>query len=100
MAAEILAPYVPDRESIEALSKARVAEPQSVLEARLTAFEKFAGLPAPSERSDGWRRTDLTGIDLSPVAPSLALCDIRVSKADADRGVCYLGAARRRRKTR
>ncbi|HKW44760.1 MAG TPA: Fe-S cluster assembly protein SufD [Candidatus Eremiobacteraceae bacterium] len=86
MATQTLRPYAPDRESIEARSL-RLSEPKAVLEARLAALERYAQLPLPTERSEGWRRTDFTGIDLSPVEPVHAACDITVAPADAERGV-------------
>ena len=79
--------FSPDRASIEALSTREGSEPARVRDARFAAFEKFSGFAAPGETSAGWRRTDLTGIDLSPVEPVRAECDIRVAAADADCGV-------------
>ncbi|HLJ84451.1 MAG TPA: Fe-S cluster assembly protein SufD [Candidatus Eremiobacteraceae bacterium] len=87
MTSPTLSPFAPDRASIEALSKRSASEPQSVLAARLAAFEKYERSPVPGERSEGWRRTRLTGIDLSPVQPERSVCEIRLSAADADRGI-------------
>jgi Fe-S cluster assembly protein SufD len=87
MTTQTLGAYAPDRASIEALSKRQPSEPDDVLAARLTAFEKYLTFPLPGERSEGWRRTDLRGIDLSPVEPDRALCEFTVAPADAALGV-------------
>jgi Fe-S cluster assembly protein SufD len=87
MSTQTLGAYAPDRASIEALSKRHPLEPAAVLEARLSAFEKYLALPLPGERSEGWRRTNFAGIDLSPVAPDRAVCAFTVAPADSDRGL-------------
>lgn len=87
MTTETLGEYLPDRASIEALSKHQPLEPHGVLEARLIAFEKYLALPLPGERTEGWRRTNFAGVDLSPVAPDRAVCEFTVSPADAGRGL-------------
>jgi Fe-S cluster assembly protein SufD len=87
MTTQTLGAFTPDRESIEALSKRQPLEPHGVLEARVNAFEKYLALPMPGERSEGWRRTNLAGIDLSPVAPDRAICEFTVAPADSGRGL-------------
>jgi Fe-S cluster assembly protein SufD len=86
MTTETLGEYLPDRESIEALSKHQPLEPHDVLEARLNAYEKYLALPMPGERTEGWRRTNFGGIDLSPVSPDRAVCAFTVAKSDSGRG--------------
>lgn len=87
MTTETLSEYLPDRAGIEALSKRQPFERQEVLEARLNAFEKYLALPMPGERSEGWRRTNFSGMDLSPVAPDRAVCEFTLAPADAGRDV-------------
>jgi Fe-S cluster assembly protein SufD len=87
MSTQTLGAYAPDRASIEALSKLQPFEPQAVFEARLSAFEKYLALPMPGERSEGWRRTNFAGIDLSPGPPDRAVCEFTVSPADSGRGL-------------
>jgi len=57
------------------------------LDARLRAFERFETLPPPTERTEGWRRTELRGIDLTPPTPAPARCTIEVPDGDARKGV-------------
>jgi Fe-S cluster assembly protein SufD len=85
MSTQTLGAYAPDRASIEALSN--IADPKWVMEARLAAFEKYSALPVPGERSEGWRRTNFAGIDLSPAAPERAVCAFTVAPADLGRGL-------------
>jgi Fe-S cluster assembly protein SufD len=85
MSMQTLGAYAPDRASIEAL--ANVAFPKQVMEARLIAFEKYLALPMPGERSEGWRRTNFAGIDLSPAEPQRAEFEFIISQADSGRGV-------------
>ena len=85
MTTQTLGAYTPDRASVEALSD-RVL-PTRVMDARLAAFEKYAALPMPGERSEGWRRTNFAGIDLSPVPPDRAVCEFTVAPADSGRGL-------------
>jgi Fe-S cluster assembly protein SufD len=85
MTTQTLGAYAPDRASIEALSDKLF--PKRVMEARLTAFDKYVGLPMPGERSEGWRRTNLAGIDLSPIPPDRAICEFTVAPADSGRGL-------------
>jgi len=62
-------------------------EPAAQRQARLEAFERYRSLALPDERTPGWRRTDLAGIDLKPVSPAHSTCAIRISDADKQRGV-------------
>lgn len=70
-----------DRAAIEA---GHPMEPANYRAARLAAFDRFEALPYPDERTQGWRRTKLAGIDLAPPAPARTECDIDVSPADAN----------------
>jgi len=56
-------------------------------DARLRAFERFETTPPPTDRTEGWRRTELRGIDLTPPAPSPAHCEISIPEDGARRGV-------------
>jgi Fe-S cluster assembly protein SufD len=87
MTTQTLGPYAPDRAIVEALSKRQPLEPRRVLDARLSAFDTYLELPVPGERSEGWRRTNFTGIDLSPVEPERAVCDFSVAPPDSGRGL-------------
>jgi len=87
MTTETLSEYLPNRESIEALSERHSSRQPAVVEARLRAFEKYLALPMPGERSEGWRRTNFAGIDLSPVAPDLAVCEFTVAPADSEHDI-------------
>ena len=84
MSTQTLGAYAPDRASVEALANSTYAK--WVMEARLAAFEKYLALPMPGERSEGWRRTNFAGIDLSPAAPERAVCAFTVAPADSGRG--------------
>ena len=57
------------------------------LDARLRAFDRFETIPPPTERTDGWRRTELRGIDLTPPSPAPARCKIDVPADGASKGV-------------
>jgi Fe-S cluster assembly protein SufD len=54
------------RESVRELSRRR-REPDWLLALRLQAFEIFERLPMPDQRTEGWRRTSLRGLDLSQI---------------------------------
>jgi Fe-S cluster assembly protein SufD len=56
------------REAVQELSQRR-DEPEWLLALRLRAFEAFERLPTPDQRTEGWRRTSLRGLDLSQVDP-------------------------------
>lgn len=85
MTTQTLGAYAPDRASVEALSDKLL--PKRVMEARLAAFDKYLALPMPGERSEGWRRTNFAGIDLSPIPPDRAVCEFTVAPADSGRGL-------------
>jgi Fe-S cluster assembly protein SufD len=52
------------RDTVEELSRQR-QEPAWLLTFRLQAFETFERLPMPDQRTEGWRRTSLRGLDLN-----------------------------------
>jgi Fe-S cluster assembly protein SufD len=85
MSTQTLGAYAPDRASVEALANSTYAK--WVMEARLAAFENYLALPMPGERSEGWRRTNFAGIDLSPAEPQRAEFEFIISQADSGRGV-------------
>ena len=62
-------------------------EPADQAAARAKAFERFSSLPFPDQRTEGWRRTDLRGIDLTPPPASPSEAQIVVSAADRNAGV-------------
>ena len=72
------------RESVEALSRRR-HEPEWLLGLRLQAFEAFERLPMPDQRTEGWRRTSLRGLDLGRVDPLAG--SVRVAISGDTRGV-------------
>ncbi len=53
-------------DAIERRSSVR-AEPAWLVEQRLAAWERATSLPVPNSRTEGWRRTDLSGLDLLTV---------------------------------
>lgn len=73
-----------DRDLITSLSS---AEPAWLREIRQAAFDRYEGIPAPTALTQGWRRLNLTGIDLSPVLPEPATFKVTVSSVDRVRGV-------------
>lgn len=54
--------------TVRALSAAR-NEPQWMLDLRLAAWQSFQALPWPKATDEAWRRTRLTGFDLSKFQP-------------------------------
>ncbi len=56
------------RASVEALSTQR-QEPDWLLAVRLRAFEAFEQLAMPDQRTEGWRRTSLRGLNLDAFNP-------------------------------
>lgn len=85
-----------DLAGIEAASFA-AGEPRWLRELRAAAFERGERLPVPNERMEGWRRTSLAGVDLTPVEPAPSGYAFVVSAEDAKRGVvaCVLADAAR-----
>jgi Fe-S cluster assembly protein SufD len=73
-----------DRDVITALSS---AEPPWLREIRQAAFDRYELIPAPTERTLGWRRLNLTGIDFAPTLPEPATFKVTVSSVDRARGV-------------
>jgi Fe-S cluster assembly protein SufD len=73
-----------DRDVITALSS---AEPVWLREIRQAAFDRYELIPAPNERTLGWRRLNLTGIDFAPTLPEPATFKVTVSSVDRARGV-------------
>jgi Fe-S cluster assembly protein SufD len=74
-----------DRTAIEALSRGN-SDPQWMSAAREQAFALFESLPFPTERSEGWRRTNLSGIDFTLPHPrrSIARVDVPGQRATGD----------------
>ncbi|MCC7103657.1 MAG: hypothetical protein IT307_00810, partial [Chloroflexi bacterium] len=56
-----------DRAAVEAFSTA-VGEPEWVRECRLEAWEQYQQLPTPTLSTEGWRRTDIRGLELDALA--------------------------------
>jgi len=52
------------RDTVEQLARAH-DEPGWLLDFRLRAWESFERLPLPDQRTEGWRRTSLRGLDLA-----------------------------------
>src|SRR5919198_704929 len=59
------------REAVAALASDR-REPDWLVRLRLDAFEAFERIPLPDTRTEGWRRTSLTGLRLADVEPGQA----------------------------
>lgn len=55
------------REAVDEFSRGR-GEPDWLREARLAAWERYEALPKPTTRDEGWRRTDISGLDLDRLA--------------------------------
>jgi Fe-S cluster assembly protein SufD len=75
-----------DRGAIEAIAS-NLSEPGWVRKARIAAFDRYESLRAPDEREPGWRRTTLSGIDLTPPAPVRTICSFDMSAADLAKDV-------------
>lgn len=73
-----------DRDVITSLAS---AEPAWLRELRQAAFDRFELIPEPTERTLGWRRLDLKGLDLSPAPPEPATFKMTVASVDRARGV-------------
>lgn len=59
------------RQAVEQLSR-RQREPEWLLRLRLEAFDHYQSAPRPDQRTEGWRRINLSGLDLdhqTPLAP-------------------------------
>ena len=65
-------------EAVQALSRTR-REPAWLLDLRLRAFEAYQRLPLPDQRTEGWRRTSLRGLNLDSLQPEPARQDFDVS---------------------
>jgi Fe-S cluster assembly protein SufD len=59
----VVAPDAPLAEKIEQLARFQ-GEPAWLAEQRRRAWERVEALPVPATRTEGWRRTDLSGLDL------------------------------------
>jgi Fe-S cluster assembly protein SufD len=67
MAQSTAAPAELSREPVEQHSRQR-GEPDWLRAYRLAAWERFQALPRPTTQERGWRRTDLSGLDLDRLA--------------------------------
>lgn len=56
------------RQAARALSERR-QEPDWLLQLRLDAFDTYEATPLPDQRTEGWRRTSLAGLDLENQTP-------------------------------
>ncbi|MBC5806684.1 MAG: Fe-S cluster assembly protein SufD [Candidatus Eremiobacter antarcticus] len=73
-----------DRSLVERLS---AGEPAWLQHARLAALERLNAMPQPDDRTVGWRRTALDGLDLSPPMPVGPEYTLTISDADGKQGV-------------
>jgi Fe-S cluster assembly protein SufD len=71
-------------EAVTELSRSR-QEPDWLLAVRLRALEAFRRLPMPDQRTEGWRRTSLRGLNLESVDPFSE--SVTVSVSGDSRGV-------------
>jgi Fe-S cluster assembly protein SufD len=65
-------------DAVRELSCSR-GEPSWLLDVRLRAFEAFQRLPMPDQRTEGWRRTSLRGLNLESVNPFSSSVKVAVS---------------------
>jgi Fe-S cluster assembly protein SufD len=72
------------RQTVEELSRRR-NEPDWLVGIRLGAFEAFERLPMPDQRTEGWRRTSLRGLDLAQLDPLAGT--VRLSVRGDSRGL-------------
>ncbi|MBV8082927.1 MAG: Fe-S cluster assembly protein SufD [Candidatus Eremiobacteraeota bacterium] len=70
--------------AIEALT---AGEASWLREVRHGALERFESIAAPTDRTEGWRRLTLDGIDLSPATSEPSHFTLTLSEADRKRGV-------------
>jgi Fe-S cluster assembly protein SufD len=66
------------RQTVEEFSRSR-NEPDWLRELRVRAFEAFERLPMPDQRTEGWRRTSLRGLDLKTIEPQVGNVKLTVS---------------------
>jgi Fe-S cluster assembly protein SufD len=62
-------PTTLSRRTVQELFAAR-REPDWLLDIRLRAFDAFERLPTPDQRTEGWRRTNLRGLNLEASDPA------------------------------
>lgn len=73
-----------DRAAIEGAASNATADER---DARLRAFERFESTAVPTERTEGWRRTELSGIDLTPPTVAPTRCDVEMPEGAVRAGV-------------
>ena len=73
-----------DNAAIERLVK---GEPDWLGDMRRAAWQRYERLPQPDERTPGWRRVTLDGIDLNAIAPGPTRFEVRCPDADRARGL-------------
>jgi len=64
-----------DRAAIDEISRGN-SDPQWIKSQREQALALFDSLPFPTERSEGWRRTDLKGIDFTLPRPRRSIAEV------------------------
>jgi Fe-S cluster assembly protein SufD len=64
-------------ETVQELSQSR-GEPEWLLALRLRALQSFQQLPQPDQRTEGWRRTNLRGLNLDTLDPRSPRVDFSV----------------------
>jgi Fe-S cluster assembly protein SufD len=79
------------REAVEELWRSR-QEPQWLLNIRLRGFEAFERMPLPDQRTEGWRRTSLRGLNVAAFDPRSVAADTR--SATPDDSLAKLAGAR------
>lgn len=81
---EAARPVALSREGVEAFSRRR-GEPDWLRAARLAAWQRCEALPMPTQRDAGWRRTDVSGLELDRLAaPAEQPTSPAPAAADAD----------------
>jgi Fe-S cluster assembly protein SufD len=69
VATQTLAPSGLSREAVEAFARQR-GEPDWLVQLRLRAFDVYQAAPLPDTRTEGWRRTSLSGLKLPETPPA------------------------------
>jgi Fe-S cluster assembly protein SufD len=73
--------------SLDSINASSTTEPSWLREIRAGAFGRYEAIPAPTERTEGWRRLSLKGIDLTPPAQESSPFKVTVASVDRARGV-------------
>jgi Fe-S cluster assembly protein SufD len=78
-----------------AIERLAAGEPGWLAQGRLAALARYDTLPMPTEKTPGWRRLSLEGLDLRAPDPAPSRFVVRAAQADRARGLltCSLNEA-------